>query len=82
MIPSQFIANKLLSTEERILEKSPNIAKVIEFVKSPENHIGDFNVSVDLPLFKPEPTEIVLQNFSVDRSYEVVLKFKNLGIFS
>lgn len=77
--PSRYLAERMLSTAERLVLTSTHRTEIIEFTEPPtEMNQRDFRVPIDEPVFKPLPAEVVLQNCVPFQTYEVLLSFRNV----
>jgi hypothetical protein len=76
--PSVYKRDRLMTTAERLaIPNTKHQTKIIEFTNNDQQH-RDFKVPVDQPLFKPIPSEVVLQNFTPYQTYEVLISFRNV----
>lgn len=66
-----------MTTEERLaLPNHSHQTKIIQFTTNDQDH-RDYQVPFDRPIFKPIPSEVVLQNFTPYQTYEVLISFRN-----
>jgi hydrocephalus-inducing protein len=77
--PSEYIKERSLDIEERLVQASRNIKqpKIVELVGDLDSASKVSDVPVDKPLFQPLPSEIVLQNYESFKTYEIVISFRN-----
>lgn len=78
MKPSELISQRLLTTSERLSQLDEIEPRIVELMDLSESDQHDFVVPIDRPLFKPTPSQVVFQNFTPFRSYEVLLSFRNV----
>ncbi|RKO94829.1 hypothetical protein BDK51DRAFT_29881 [Blyttiomyces helicus] len=77
--PSEYLAERLLSTDERIKRASwiTKVPKIVELVGDVDGHVKGSEVPIDKPLFQPRPSVVMLQSYTPFRTYEIEIFFRN-----
>ncbi|XP_046889403.1 hydrocephalus-inducing protein homolog [Hypomesus transpacificus] len=79
MLPSEFAHETSLSTEEKLASihvmHPPRILELLDM--SETTHQKFSSVDVDQALFQPFPSEIVFQNYSPSKTYQIPLTLRN-----
>jgi len=72
--------NTITSTKKKakIGEKyTPQKIKIIDLVHDPDVINHAYDVPVDIPLFQPFPSQVIIQNFVPFEKYNIVISFRN-----
>lgn len=72
--PSEFISNRKDKISKLHVSNDYHLPEVISFVKEP---LSNCTVSVDRPIFKPEPSNLTIEGFTPFKTYEFVMNFRN-----
>ena len=79
MTPSQYISSMSLTTEEKYAAiRKTKPAQIIEYFDMKKTtYQTETQVKVDEAVFQAFPSEIVFQNFSAKRTYQVPIQLRN-----
>ncbi|KAI8854495.1 hypothetical protein BC829DRAFT_439199 [Chytridium lagenaria] len=83
--PSDYIKERSLSTEERLLQSNtsvPELTRIVELIPNNDFSSRVSDVPIGRPLFEPQPSEIILQSYKPFKTYEMIVSFRNNDKFA
>ncbi|KAJ3106206.1 hypothetical protein HDU97_006839 [Phlyctochytrium planicorne] len=82
--PSEYIKERSLTTEERLIQASASAesTRIIELITNNDFSSRVSDVPIGKPLFEPQPSEIILQTYTPFETYEIVVSFRNNDKFA
>ncbi|KAK6093184.1 hypothetical protein MT418_006524 [Batrachochytrium dendrobatidis] len=78
--PSEFIREYLPNPQNNPVQiiDHAHTSSIVELVWDKESVVRSTDIPFDRPLFRPEPSNITLQNYLPFKTYELVINFRNL----
>ncbi|XJO77830.1 hypothetical protein BDV3_002359 [Batrachochytrium dendrobatidis] len=78
--PSEFIKEYLPNPQNNPVQiiDHAHTSSIVELVWDKESVVRSTDIPFDRPLFRPEPSNITLQNYLPFKTYELVINFRNL----
>lgn len=78
--PSDFLKDRVARAKNSPIQTTDetHTTTIVKLMPDKESVIKGCDVSLDRPLFHPEPSNVILQHYQAFKTYEIVINFRNM----